>query len=254
MYSTCRDDDRANSVPLTVQAGSRLEDKIALHKELPMPDQVVSSLTYNRVVTTTTPTTLPTAIEQSGTGTVSTDVFYLTLQSDAVPQVTTFTISGTLASSDVVTATVAVGGSYSFLYSYTANGTDTIQTVGTRLATLIDTDPNVTATAAFATGTSTITVTSAIPGQAFTLTSGKTGTVTVGSATTGTANAGTVMRRKIAEATWTFDDSTDGYITAKGQVKFYNGGSSPTLVSTQDTATYKHAQSIEAIRTAQGAS
>jgi phage tail sheath gpL-like len=219
-----------------------------------MPDQVVSSLTYDRVTTTTTATTLPTAIEQSGLANVSTDVFYLTLQSTAVAQVSTFTISGTLTSTDIVTATIAVTGGYSFKYSYEANASDTIETVGTRLATLIDTDPNVTASAAFAASTSTITVTSAVPGQAFTLTSGKTGTVTVGAAATGTANAGTAMRRKIAEATWTFDDSADGFITAKGQVKFYNGGSSPTLVSTQDTATYKHAQSIDAIRTAQGAS
>ena len=219
-----------------------------------MPDQTVSSLTYDRVVTTTTPTTLPTAIEQTAVGNVSTDVFLLTLNSTAVAQVSTFTIGGTLATNDVVNATIAVTGGYSFQYTYTANASDTVETVGSRLATLIDTDPNVTATAAFSAGTSTITLTSTIPGQAFTPTTSKTGTVAIGSPTTTTANAGVAMRRRIATATWTFDDSADGFITAVGRVNFFNGAASPTQLSTQDTAAYKHPTSIEAIRTAQGAS
>lgn len=220
-----------------------------------MPGQTVSSITYNKVTTTTTPTTLPVAIEQSAATTIAKDELYMTLSSSAVAKVVTFTITGTPAAADIVHCTIAVTGGYSFKYVYELNASDTVETAGSRLATLIDTDPNVQASAVFATSTSTITVTSAIPGQDFTLTTGKTSTgLTVSAGTTGTANSGTAMRRKLAECTWTFDDSTDGYITAKGQVKFYNGGSSPTLLTTQDTAAYKHAQSIDAIRTAQGAS
>jgi phage tail sheath gpL-like len=220
----------------------------------PMGVQSVSSLTYNSVVTTTTPLTLPVDLSLSTAANVSTTTVLPTLSSTAVAQVSTFAISGTLAPGDVVTATIATSSpTYSFQYQYTASATDTIQTVGARLATLINTDPNIVASAVFATGTSTITITSSNPGRAFTLTTGKTGTVTVSAGTTTTANAGTAMERQVAIATWTLDVSTDGYYTVTGAVNFYDGAASPTLLTTQSTAPYKHSRSIDQIRAAQSA-
>jgi phage tail sheath gpL-like len=219
-----------------------------------MANQSVSSLVYNSVTTTTTPLTLPVDLSLSVAGGVSTTTVLPTLSSTAVAQVSTFTISGTLTTNDVVTATIATTvPTYSFQYQYTASATDTIQTVGTRLATLINTDPNIVASATFATGTSTITITSSTPGAPFTLTTGKTGTITVSAGTTSTANAGTAMERQVAIATWTLGVSSDGYYQVTGAVAFHDGAASPTLLTTQSTAPYKHPKSIDQIRVAQAA-
>jgi phage tail sheath gpL-like len=220
-----------------------------------MATQSVFLITYNSVTSTTAPKTLPLDLTQSTAGVVSTTTALPTLSSTAVAQVSTFTISGTLATNDVVTATLATSSpTYSFQYQYTASATDTIQTVGTRLATLINSDPNVIASAVFATGTSTITITSSTAGTVFTLTTGKTSAgLTVTTGTTSTAAAGTVMERQVAIATWTLGVSTDGYYTLTGAVNFYDGAASPVLLTTQTTAPYKHPKSIDQIRVAQAA-
>jgi cystathionine beta-lyase family protein involved in aluminum resistance len=220
-----------------------------------MPDaaaQSIAALTYSQTQTTTTARTLATEARQSAVGNTTKDEFYLTLNTTATAQVSSFVISGTAAAADTIFAIVTDADNNVFKYIYELTAADTVETAGQKLASLIGIDDDVVAAAAFATGSSTVTLTSATPGRAFTVTTGKTGTIAIANPTTGTANAGTPLKRKVVEATWALDDSVDGYLTLTGVVKFFDGGSVPVQKQVQTTAPYKHPLKIDSIRTEQG--
>lgn len=214
--------------------------------------QIVSTLSYNRVTTTSTPTDLATEYKSAISGNTFVDEIYLNLDTNAIAQVDRFTLSGTLAVGDTVTVTIEDADGNEFDYVHVAKSTS-IQAAAAAIAALINLDDDVAAVSSFASSTGTVTITSATPGRAFTTTTGKTGTVTVSSATTITANAGTPKKRKVAQAEWTTGVSADGSLTVTGVVKFYDGAAVPVQVQSQSTAPYKHPRTIDAVRTAQGA-
>ena len=213
--------------------------------------QAISSTEYTQSVTTTSTKTLPNYQEVSfPTANTVRIAHWSSLKDDAtaIAQQDSVTISGSIAADDVVWIQIAVSGGTTVKYAAIAVVTDTLTTLAAKLAAAVNLDANVYASSALG----VITITSVIPGQAFTTTSGKTGTVTMGSPATGTANSGTALTRKLMEVDVVFGDSTDGYLTATPTIRSYNGAASPTLVSTQTAAAYKHPSSIDTIRTAQG--
>lgn len=214
--------------------------------------QTISSITYDRVTTSSTPTQLAAELKSSVANNRFTNELFLNLTSNAVAQVDTFTISGTLAVDDVITVTIEDADGNEFDYIFKSKSTN-IQAAGISIASLINLDDDVTASSSFSGGTATVTIRSATPGRAFTTTTGKTGTVTVGAASTTTPSSGTAMKRKVGQAEWLVGVSDDGSVTVTGTVRFYDAASSPTQVQSQNTASYKHPRTIDAVRTAQGA-
>jgi len=214
--------------------------------------QVINSTVYDQVTTSTDSVTLPNYQEVSYPAANTVRVMhYSSLRTSvaATAQSVSVTLSGTVATDDVAWIQIVDADSNTEKYAVIAKATgETLSTLAARLADAVNLDNDVYASAVGA----VITITSVIPGRAFTPTSGKIGTVTVGSPSTVQANVGTALTRKIAEVDIVFDDSTDAYLTATGTVKFYDGAASPVLLQTQSTASYKHPRSIDTIRTNNG--
>jgi phage tail sheath gpL-like len=210
-----------------------------------MPTGVID---YNRPKNTSTIATNLGSEYQITTTTENTITidWFLSLDPTAIAQVSTVTISaGTL--NDEYALTVTSGGSASeYMHKQVAG--DTATTIASFLATLINTNPNVQAVSAGA----VITVTSLIPGQAFTLANTDSTTPANVVIATTTANAGTAINRKIAEANVVFSASTTGFpvITLSGQ--WYDGSATPVLLQAFGPLTGTGNNSLDSIQTAQG--
>jgi hypothetical protein len=214
--------------------------------------QVINTTVYDQVVTQTSAITLPNYQEVSypSANTVRIAHFSsLRPNNVATAQSSSVTLSGTVAADDVVWIQIVDADANTQKYAAIANTTgETLSTLAAKLAAAVNEDNDVFASASGA----VITLTSVIPGRSFTPTSGKTGTVVIGAPASVQANVGTALTRKIGEVDIVFDDSTDGFLTATGTIKFYDGASSPVLLQTQTTAAYKHPRSIDTIRTNNG--
>ena len=217
--------------------------------------QVVSAFTYDAVTSSTISRTLPVEVRQTTISGDPVDEFYLSLNTGAIAQVSTLTVSGAIVAGEQIFAIVTDAAANVFKYIYEIQTGDTIALAGSRLASLINLDSAVAAVSVFASTTATVTVTSATPRLAFTITSGKSAaaTITVGAVVTGTPSSGVAMKRKLAEVFTDFAPTADGFLSATTTIKFYDGASAPVLLQTQSTAIYKHTRSTEAIRTSQSA-
>jgi hypothetical protein len=116
------------------------------------------------------------------------------------------------------------------------------------LATLINTNPNVAATSS----AGVITITSAIPGQAFTL--ANTDSTTVGNVViaTTTANSGTALHRKVADIDVTFAVNANKFPTITLGGSWYNGAASPVVVLPVSVLSTSGPRSIDTLQTDAG--
>ena len=172
--------------------------------------------------------------------------WYLTLDPDNVAQVSTVTITaGT--TSDEYAVKVTVGASV-LTYRHKQVASQNATAIAVFLATIINTNPNVTATSAAA----VITIKSLIPGQAFTLDNSDSTTVGNVVIATTTANSGTALHRKIGEAELTFSASTAGFPVVSVSGKWYDGASSPVLKQNFGPLVGTGNSTLDAIQTAQG--
>ena len=214
--------------------------------------QVINSTVYDQVTTSTSAVTLPNYQDVSYPAANTVRVTHYSSLKDsttATAQSVTVNLSGSIATDDIAWIQIVDADANTEKYAAIGKASgETLSTLAARLAAAVNLDNDVYASATGA----VITVTSVTPGRAFTATSGKTGTVVVGSPASVQANVGTALTRKIAEVDVVFDDSTDAYLTATGTIKFYDGALSPVLLQTQSTASYKHPRSIDTIRTNNG--
>lgn len=182
-----------------------------------------STITYPRPVETSTQqVTLETEYRiDTATGNQVKTEWYMTLDPGAVPQVSTVTITAGSTGDDYVISLTS--NAVTKAYRHKQEAGETATAIATFLATLINTNPAVKATNA----AGVITITSLVPGQAFTL--ANTGSTTTGNVTiaTTTANAGTSLHRKIGEATVTFSVSSKGYPEVALSGKWFDGAAIP---------------------------
>ncbi len=172
--------------------------------------------------------------------------WYLTLNPDNVPQVSTVTItSGSTGDEYAVKVTV---GSSALTYRHKQVASETAASIATFLATLINTNPNVQATNVGG----VITIKSLIPGQAFTLSN--TDSTTVGNVViaTTTANSGTALHRKIAEAEIDFSANESGFPKISTSGKWYDAALSPVQKQSFGPLTGVGYATLDAIQLAQG--
>ncbi|MCC5616533.1 hypothetical protein LC605_15925 [Nostoc sp. CHAB 5836] len=172
--------------------------------------------------------------------------WYLTLNPDNVPQVSTVTITaGTTGDEYAIKATV---GSSAPTYRHKQLAGETAPLIAAFLATLINTNPSLWATSAGA----VITIKSLIPGQAFTL--ANTDSTTAGNVViaTTTANSGTALHRKIAEADMTFSANTSGFPVVSVSGRWYDGAASPALKQTFGPLVGTGNSTLDTIQIAQG--
>lgn len=187
-----------------------------------MQDQAVSSITYNR--TDVTPTTVTTEYRRSSDTTNANRqkiVQYMGLDSTAVAQVSTVTLAlGTAADNYVV---VIANGPDTKTYRHQQAAGDTANTLAEFLATIINTNPSVTATFA----DNVITLTSSVAGDDFVISN--TGSTTVGNVVvaTPTASAGTPKHRKRWEMFVNFNVTPQGFEQLTAQGFCYNGAEPP---------------------------
>lgn len=170
----------------------------------------------------------------------------LTLDPAAVPQVSTVTLSAGLNGDDI--AVHLTVGSTTWIYRHVKAAGDTVTTMAAFLATLINTNPNVAATSS----AGVITITSAIPGQAFTL--ANTDSTTVGNVViaTTTANSGTALHRKVADIDVTFAVNANKFPTITLGGSWYNGAASPVVVLPVSVLSTSGPRSIDTLQTDAG--
>jgi hypothetical protein len=170
----------------------------------------------------------------------------LTLDPAAVPQVSTVTLSAGSNGDDI--AVHLTVGSTTWIYRHVKAAGDTVTTMAAFLATLINTNPNVAATSS----AGVITITSAIPGQAFTL--ANTDSTTVGNVViaTTTANSGTALHRKVADIDVTFAVNANKFPTITLGGSWYNGAASPVVVLPVSVLSTSGPRSIDTLQTDAG--
>jgi hypothetical protein len=190
--------------------------------------QKIASLTYNETNTTV--------------ASVSRDIEYLVapddtnpnkiivtgsldLSDDGVRQVSTITITSGTTGNEYAVA-VQVVGQPTLIYRHKQPAGATAVALAAFLATLIDTNPHVVATATGA----VITVKSAVAGVAFTLDNSDSTTVGNVVVATTTAAAGTAKHRKLFETALIFGVNATGFITVTSDGKFYDGAMTPVLL------------------------
>jgi hypothetical protein len=170
----------------------------------------------------------------------------LTLDPAAVPQVSTVTLSAGSTGDDI--AIHLTVGSTTWVYRHVKAAGDTVATIAAFLATLINTNPNIAATSA----AGVITITSAIPGQAFTL--ANTDSTVVGNVViaTTTANSGTALHRKVADIDVTFAVNANKFPTITLGGSWYNGAASPVVVLPVSVLSTSGPRSIDTLQTDAG--
>jgi hypothetical protein len=208
----------------------------------------VGTLSYDRPANSTvTATTLETDYQISFPSANTVRITQnLTLDPAAVPQVSTVTLSAGSTGDDIaIHLTVS---STTWVYRHVKAAGDTVTTVAAFLATLINTNPNVAATSALG----VITITSAIPGQAFTL--ANTDSTTAGNVViaTTTANSGTALHRKVAEIDVAFTVNTNKFPTVTLGGNWYNGAASPVVVLPVSALVVNGPRSIDTLQTDAG--
>lgn len=187
-----------------------------------MQDQAVATITYNR--TQVTPTTIVTEYRRSSdavNGNRQKIEQYMGLDTSAVAQVSTATITLGAANDDYVVAVTSENNTKFYRHRQIAG--DTAEYIAECLATIINTHPAV----ATKTEGNVITMTAAIAGLPFTADS--TGTTTPANATiaTTTPSAGTPKHRKRWEAFINFGVTAQGFEQLTAQGVCYNGAEPP---------------------------
>lgn len=205
-------------------------------------------ITYNRPQNSaTTPTELETEyrISSPSGNAILTEVF-MTLDPDNVAQVSTVTLSLGSAGDEYAIA-IAVGAD-SWVYRHKQTASDTTVSMAAFLAAIINTNTNVKASAS----SGVITITSLIPGQAFTPT--VTESTTAGNlvVATPTANAGTALHRKIGQMIATFSVNNLGFPQISTSGSWYNGASVPVLQQNFGPLLGVGNATLDSIQTAQG--
>lgn len=208
----------------------------------------VGTISYDRPANSTvTATTLETDYQISFPSANTVRITQnLTLDPAAVAQVSTVTLSAGSTGDDI--AVHLTVNATTWVYRHKKAAGDTVTTMAAFLATLINTNPNVAATSALG----VITITSAIPGQAFALAntdSTVTGNVVIA---TPTANSGTALHRKVVDVDVAFSVNTNKFplITLGGN--WYNGAASPVVVLPVSTLTVAGPKSIDTLQTDAG--
>ena len=208
----------------------------------------VGTISYDRPANSTvTATTLETDYQVSFPSANTVRITQnLTLDPAAVAQVSTVTLSAGSTGDDV--AVHLTVGSTTWIYRHVKTSSDTVTTMAAFLATLINTNPNVAATSS----AGVITITSAIPGQAFTL--ANTDSTTVGNVViaTTTANSGTALHRKIVELDVAFTVNTNKFPTITLGGNWYNGAASPVVALPVSVLTTSGPKSIDTYQTDAG--
>jgi hypothetical protein len=174
--------------------------------------------------------------------------WYMTLDPAAVPQVSTVTITSGVTNDDYVVILTVDAVARAYRHKQVAG--DNAASIASFLATLINTHPAVKAVAA----SGVITITSLIPGQAFTI--ANTGSTTVGNiviATT-TANSGTTLHRKIGEVDLTFTINATGFPVASVSGRWYDAASLPVQRQVFGPLVGVGYSTIDALQTAAGIS
>lgn len=208
----------------------------------------VGTITYDRpnntvVTTTTLETDYQISFPQTNRIRISQ---FLTLDPAAVAQVSTVTLSEGLTGDDIVVE-LTVGANV-WHYRHQETAADTVTTMAAFLATLINTNPNVAATSALG----VITITSAIPGQAFSL--ANTGSTTAGNVViaTTTANSGTALHRKVVDLDVTFDVNSEKFPRVTLGGNWMDAGASPVAVLPVSALTVNGPRSIDKLQTDAG--
>lgn len=226
------------------------------------PAQAHSSLSFTRTTTSTQSVTLSSEIKAKvvqGQNKATVE-FWQTLDPSAAKQQTSFVATGTMAVNDTVFATITDADTNINKYVLDAAQTKTLAQLLSDLTALINIDDDIVATVATGATAGTITLTSAQPGRAFTVTVGaggsNTGSAALGTVTTIVANAaGTIgsgpKHRKIAEVDVTPSVSEDGSNQLTNTIRFYNGAGTPVVSQTQTSAPYKHPLTLSEILAAQ---
>lgn len=208
----------------------------------------VGTITYDRPNNTAvTATTLETDYQISFPQTNRIRISqFLTLDPAAVAQVSTVTLSAGSTGDDI--AIHLTVGATTWVYRHKKAAGDTVTTMAAFLATLINTNPNVSATSALG----VITITSAIPGQAFTLAntdSTTAGNVVIASVT---ANSGTALHRKVVDLDVTFDVNSEKFPRVTLGGNWFDGGASPIAVLPVSALTASGPRSIDKLQTDAG--
>ena len=208
----------------------------------------VGTISYDRpanstVVATTLETDYQVSFPSANTVRITQN---LTLDPAAVAQVSTVTLSAGSTGDDI--AVHLTVGATTWVYRHKKAAGDTVTTMAAFLAMLINTNPNVSATSS----TGVITITSAIPGQAFTL--ANTDSTTAGSVViaTPTANSGTALHRKIVELDVAFTVNTNKFPTITLGGNWYNGAASPVVALPVSVLTTSGPKSIDTYQTDAG--
>ena len=170
----------------------------------------------------------------------------LALDPAAVSQVSTVTLAAGSTGDDI--AVHLTVGATTWVYRHKKVAGENVTTMAAFLATLINTNPYVAATSIVG----VITITSAMPGQAFTLANTDSSTVGNVVIATPTANYGTVLHRKIVELDVVFTVNANKFpaITLGG--KWYNGAASPVIALPVSVLTTSGPKSIDAYQTDAG--
>ncbi|MBN3946428.1 MAG: hypothetical protein HWQ38_08020 [Nostoc sp. NMS7] len=172
--------------------------------------------------------------------------WFLTLDPNNVAQVSTVTITaGTTADFYAIQVTV---GTDVHTYRHKQIASETATSIAAFLATLINTNANVQAQSSG----NIITITSLIPAQAFVLSNADSTTVGNVVFATTTPNSGTVLHRKIADATLTFTANPAGFPSVNVSGNWYDGGLVPVLKQSFGPLVGTGNSTIDAIQTAQG--
>lgn len=208
----------------------------------------VGTISYDRpanstVVATTLETDYQVSFPSANTVRITQN---LTLDPAAVAQVSTVTLSAGSTGDDI--AVHLTVGATTWVYRHKKAAGDTVTTMAAFLAMLINTNPNVSATSS----AGVITITSAIPGQAFTL--ANTDSTTAGSVViaTPTANSGTALHRKIVELDVAFTVNTNKFPTITLGGNWYNGAASPVVALPVSVLTTSGPKSIDTYQTDAG--
>lgn len=171
---------------------------------------------------------------------------FFTLDPANVAQVSTVTIL--LGSTgDEIAVEIEIGAT-SWVYRHKQTATDTVNSIASFLATLIDTNPNIAAKAVLG----VITLTSVVPGQPFEVDT-STSTDPANSATATTAAAtGTILHRKISETELTFAVNSAGFPIVSCSGKWYDGASVPVVKQTFGPLLGAGNSTVDSIQTAAG--
>jgi|GEM_PF-6697516 len=212
----------------------------------------VGSESYNRplassTVSTSIPTSFTVGIAETSGNEVITITKLANLDTANVAQVSTVTLATPTVGNTV--ALTVTANSVSNLYFYVVQTGDTATSVAAYLAKIIGAvDPNVSASAA----AGVITLTSIVPGQAFTLANtGSTTPSNVVIATT-TANSGTPLQVQTAIATLTFSVDSNGFQSIALGGNWYTGATTPVVAAAIPTLSAKTPVSYNTMQTNNG--